>query len=100
MTTRLPKEDLNSSSLLGKFLMKKLSNIKNGYIVVNGLINLEFGQVSSPLSCSITVHNKKFFELALSQGVLGIAEAYLCGYWDVDDLVMLIRIFSKNRHFV
>ena len=32
-----------------------------------------------------------------SGGALGIAEAYILGYWTADDVVMLMRIILKNR---
>lgn len=81
-------------------LIDKLQAIQGGYIQLSGEVNAQIGQINDPLKCNVVINDKRFFELALSQGVLGITEAYLQKYWDVDNLVALIRIFSKNRHLL
>ena len=48
------------------------------------------------LQATIRVHDPRFYWHTVTGGHLGASEAYLRGEWSCDDLVALIRIFSRN----
>jgi len=54
------------------------------------------------LHATVTIHDERFFRELAFGGQLGAAEAFLQQLWSADDLVTLIRIFSRNldRHSV
>jgi len=57
----------------------------------------EFGhpREGSP-AVRIEVRDPRFYRHLVFGGSLGAAEAYIRGYWTCDDLVGLVRIFSRN----
>jgi cyclopropane-fatty-acyl-phospholipid synthase len=79
-----------------------LNDLDGGVIHLTGLVNGTLGQpnalIADQLHCTITVHDMNFFRLMLQQGSLGAAESYISSEWDVDDLVVLIRIMVRNRY--
>jgi cyclopropane-fatty-acyl-phospholipid synthase len=81
--------------------LNHLKNLDGGVIHLTGLVSGTLGQLNlvntDHLQCTITVHDMNFFRLMLQQGSLGAAESYLNSEWDVDDLVVLIRILVRNR---
>jgi len=48
------------------------------------------------LAAIVTIHREAFFRKSLA-GPVAIADSYVKGDWDCDDLTMLIRIFLQNR---
>ena len=50
-----------------------------------------------PLRVTVHVHDPEMFRKIALGGTVGVAEAYMDGQWDCDDLVALIRIFLRNR---
>ncbi len=81
--------------------LNHLKSLDGGVIHLTGLVSGTLGQPNlvdtNQLQCTITVHDMSFFRLMLQQGSLGAAESYLDSGWDVDDLVVLIRILVRNR---
>jgi len=55
-----------------------------------------FGSGEGP-SATLTVHDPKFFVALILRGHLGVAESFMEGGWDADDLTALIQIFLRNR---
>jgi cyclopropane-fatty-acyl-phospholipid synthase len=51
----------------------------------------------NPLRAALQVHRSRFFRQAFFGGTLSVAESYLRGDWDCDDLTNLFRIFVRNR---
>ena len=81
--------------------LNHLHDIEGGMITLTGAVHAQLGQIKDPeqdLSCTITVHDDNLFKLMLQQGSLGAAESFINGEWDVDNLVTLIRILTRNRH--
>ena len=79
-------------------LKKKLSHLNVGCISVkDGDEKFSFGDIDSELKVSLQVHSQEFYVMTGSGGAMGIAEAYILGYWTSDDVVMLMRIILKNR---
>lgn len=59
-----------------------------------------FGQAidgQEPLRVHVHVHDPAFYRHIAQNGSVGVAEAYMHGLWDADDLTTLVRIFVINR---
>ena len=85
------------TSVFKNGLKKKLSHLNVGCIsVVDGEDKFSFGD-DSDLQVNVQVHSQEFYVMTGSGGAMGIAEAYILGYWTSDDVVMLMRIILKNR---
>ena len=86
------------TSVFKNGLKKKLSHLNVGCIsVVDGVDKFSFGDTGSELRVNVQVHSQEFYVMTGSGGAMGIAEAYILGYWTADDVVMLMRIILKNR---
>ena len=86
------------TSVFKNGLKKKLSHLNAGCIsVVDGVDKFSFGDTGSELRVNVQVHSQEFYVMTGSGGAMGIAEAYILGYWSSDDVVMLMRIILKNR---
>ena len=86
------------TSVFKNGLKKKLSHLNVGCIsVVDGVDKFSFGDTGSELRVNVQVHSQEFYVMTGSGGAMGIAEAYILGYWTSDDVVMLMRIILKNR---
>ena len=86
------------TSIFKNGLKKKLSHLNVGCIsVVDGADKFSFGDPGSELQVNVQVHSQEFYVMTGSGGAMGIAEAYILGYWTSDDVVMLMRIILKNR---
>ncbi|MFN2424941.1 MAG: class I SAM-dependent methyltransferase [Candidatus Binatia bacterium] len=51
---------------------------------------------SAPLHATVTVHDPDFYVMAATRGTIGVAEAYMDGLWDCDDLTALIRMMARD----
>ena len=49
------------------------------------------------LHVTVRVNDPQFFRAAMAGGTLSVAESYLRGDWDCDDLTSLFRVFIRNR---
>ena len=86
------------TSVFKNGLKKKLSHLNVGCIsVVDGVDKFSFGDTGSELRVNVQVHSQEFYVMTGSGGAMGIAEAYILGYWTSDDVVMLMRIILRNR---
>ena len=86
------------TSIFKKGLKKKLNHVIDGHISVeDGDEKFSFGDSESTLTVNVQIHSQEFYVMTGSGGALGIAEAYILGYWSADDVVMLMRIILKNR---
>lgn len=77
-------------------ICQRLSDLRRGEIRIedaNGCVQL--GQ-KDDLHATLKVHDPAFFRNTLLGGTLSVAESYLCGEWDCDDLTSLFRIFVRN----
>ena len=45
----------------------------------------------------VRVVSPRFYSLLAFRGSLGAAESFIAGYWDCDDLTMLVRIMIRNE---
>ncbi len=79
-------------------LFQRLAKIqKGGLTVIENSRMSFFGDKDHPLQATLTVHDEKFYKALLTGGSLGVAEAYILGLWDCDDLTTMFRIFLQNK---
>jgi cyclopropane-fatty-acyl-phospholipid synthase len=83
-------------------LFKRLEGLGGGRIVVREPgVQSAFGAARAddnrePLEAELTIRRPRFFRRAALGGSLGVAESYLAGDWDCDDLTALIRILLRD----
>ena len=95
---KTPKKSTFLTSIFKSGLQKKFKNLETGHISVNdGDETFTFGDSSSDEKVSVDIHSQEFYVMTGSGGALGIAEAYVAGYWSSDDVVKLFQIIIRNR---
>lgn len=68
-----------------------------------GLLEVRLPDGSSALfgdgeqGVTLHVHNEAMFGMVLARGDIGLAEAYLDGYWDAPDISGLLTLLANNR---
>lgn len=93
--------DLSTGGFYRRALLRKLTQLTEGALtLVEGNERQTFGGSEPEAGLSATVHvldPQAWQQMALG-GSVGIAEAYMEGHWQCDDLVALVRIFVRNRN--
>jgi cyclopropane-fatty-acyl-phospholipid synthase len=80
-----------------RMLTRQLAGLSRGEITVRDARgSLSVGQPGD-LKATLHVHRPHFYRHAVLGGTLSVAESYLRGDWDCDDLTNLFRIFVRNR---
>lgn len=75
---------------------RQLSTLRQGSLTLHSdQGSVEFGDASD-LRVNLHVHHPRFFRRAVLGGRLAIAESYIQGDWDCDDLTSLFRLFVRN----
>ncbi|WP_110643974.1 cyclopropane-fatty-acyl-phospholipid synthase family protein [Salinicola sp. CPA57] len=81
-------------------LLKALDALQGGHLTLReGDEVLELGQPTPntpPIHVEVTIHDADLWRRFAFGGTVGVAEAYMDGAWEVDDLVGLIRLFARN----
>ena len=83
-------------------LLKRLEGLGGGRIVLRergtrtvfGALRVD--DTREPLEAEVTVRRPRFFRQAALGGSLGVADSYLAGDWECDDLTALIRILLRD----
>jgi cyclopropane-fatty-acyl-phospholipid synthase len=78
----------------------RLAGITHGELVLSDGSSVEhYGERTArcPLSVTVRVHDPRFYSDIAFGGSIGAGEAYMQGYWSVDDLTALMRILLQNR---
>lgn len=106
-TTRVPRRKLSVTlkpyflaSLVEHAVRARLANLSHGQItVVDGTCRQRYGRSTErcPLSVTVRVHDARFWHELAFGGSIGAGEAYMQGYWSVNDLTSLVRILLHNR---
>jgi cyclopropane-fatty-acyl-phospholipid synthase len=79
-----------------RLLLQKLDGLSGGTInLTDASGTTRLGQ-HDDLSTAMHVHRPAFYRHAVLGGSLSVAESYLRGDWDCDDLTTLFRIFLRN----
>lgn len=103
MSQQLAADSLTSSSLgIGarfakRLVFKRLQGIGRGELVIRDASGTtRFGDAAGQ-SVRIDVTNARFYWAAVTNGAIGVAESYLKGDWNCDDLTALFRLFLRNQ---
>lgn len=81
-----------------RILLSRIAQLQRGRITLEDTLGAaSFGQLGD-LHVRCHVHQPRFFRQAVLGGTLSVAESYLRGDWDCDDLTTLFRIFARNNH--
>ena len=86
--------------LASQAVHQRLAGLAHGEVtLVDGASHRRYGQrdVLCPLSVTLHVHDPRFYSDITFGGSIGAGEAYMQGYWSVDDLTALVRILLQNR---
>jgi len=84
-------------------LISRLRHITDGEIILHdGETHYQFGRATTrcPLSVVVRVNNPHFYTEVIFGGSIGSGEAFMAGYWQVNNLTALVRIFLCNRHLL
>ncbi|MEQ1772422.1 MAG: cyclopropane-fatty-acyl-phospholipid synthase family protein [Burkholderiales bacterium] len=79
---------------------RRLSGITHGALALCDGSRIEhFGKRTDrcPFGATLRVHDPRFYSEIAFGGSIGAGEAYMQGYWSVDDLTVLMRVLLQNR---
>ena len=78
----------------------RLGELRHGALVIRDGTKLDrYGAsvASNPLTVALRVHDPRFYSEMAFGGSIGAGEAYMKGYWSVDDLTALMQLVLRNR---
>lgn len=82
----------------------RLAGLQHGVLVLRDELSDEtraarYGKITERCALTVTlrVHDPRFYSEIAFGGSIGAGEAYMQGYWSVDDLTGLMRILLQNR---
>jgi len=80
-------------------VISRLHRLERGTLVVaEGGHELVLGHPGADgLSARVTVHRPEFWRRVALGGSVGAGESYAAGDWEADDLVAVIRLFTRNQ---
>ena len=86
------------SSVSDKIIFLALKNIKYGNIIIKNYNGEEviLGDKNSPLRANVKVNKPGFTLDIISKGSVGLAESYMNGNFETDNLTNLIEISARN----
>ncbi len=84
--------------LARRVVIKQLAGVHRGEITLRDASGTTSLGRPADVQATLRVHRSRFYRRAVSGGTLSIAESYLRGDWDCDDLTSLFRIFVRNRN--
>lgn len=74
----------------------RLAGLKRGQIRLEDGAGTQVLGIDGDLLARIRVNSNRFYRAAVLGGTLSIADSFLQGEWDCDDLTSLFRIFVRN----
>ncbi|MEM7406708.1 MAG: cyclopropane-fatty-acyl-phospholipid synthase family protein [Pseudomonadota bacterium] len=83
-----------------ELLKRKLMTIQDGRLDVTDPWGEWSAGEPGPLDATLRVRDGGFYVDAVSEGSLGVADAWIGGRWDTDDLTMLLRLMVRNMSAV
>ena len=93
---------MNLTNWSDKVVFSSLKLIKGGYLILtnhNG-DKLYFGDPNHNLKVSVKINRPGLTYQIVKSGSTGLAEAYMCGDFETDDLTNLIELTAKNIKLV
>lgn len=90
-------EKTENASFSKRIVFSLLKKLTDGHIrlIENGNVVL-FGNSDAGIKVTITIHDPKAYSRILWGGSIGAGEAYVEGLWSSENLVDVIRLFSRN----
>lgn len=90
-------ETTKSASFSKRIVFSLLKKLTAGHIrlIENGKEAM-FGDSHADIKATITIHDQKTYSRILWGGSIGAGEAYVEGLWSSENLVDVIRLFSRN----
>ncbi len=79
-----------------RLLLQKLAGLNGGTIEIHDRCGSTTVGQGGDLQATLQVHDAAFFRHAVLGGSLSVAESYLRGEWDCDDLTSFFRLFVRN----
>lgn len=71
--------------------------MKNAESLIRDIVKLADVEINGSRPWDIKVHNQQFYRRVLSDGVLGLGESYMDGWWDCDDLdEFIFKVLSAD----
>ena len=80
-----------------RLVRSRLSGLEHGALTLIDGESVERYGKSCGLGATVRVHDPRFYSEIAFGGSIGAGEAYMQGYWSVDDLTALMRILLQNR---
>jgi len=78
-------------------VLARLDNLRGGRIdLVDPVGRLTLGSDDSDLRASVRVRDGRLYRRAATGGAVGVAAAYVDGWWETDDLVRMLRVFARD----
>jgi cyclopropane-fatty-acyl-phospholipid synthase len=78
-------------------VLRTLAGIQKGKLtLMDGGDRTVFGKEEDELKATISITDSRFYGAVAYGGSIGAAEAYIQGYWNCDDLTMVVRILAAN----
>ena len=87
-------------ALARRAVESRLAGLEHGALTLTDGDRVEhYGKSTArcPLSVNLRVRDPRFYSEIAFGGSIGAGEAYMQGYWSVDDLTALMRILLQNR---
>lgn len=104
LEAKAPVELTSLSEISGGFfrrqMLRHLAKVHIGRLtIVEGNERFVFGSnaVDEPLRAQIHIHDADCWRQMALGGSVAVAEAYMDGLWDSEDLTALVRLFVRNR---
>ena len=87
-----------TAPLARQHVLRQLGHLEHGRLILDDRCNrIVFGNQESDELCSnIVVRDDRFYRRLTTGGSLGLAESYLQGEWETDDLPAFFRICCRN----
>lgn len=93
---RVPQQLGMFDRVARRAMTRQLGGLRRGQILLADSTGKTLLGEPDDLSVELRVHRGGFFRDAVLGGTLSVAESYLRGDWDCDDLTSLFRIFVRN----
>jgi cyclopropane-fatty-acyl-phospholipid synthase len=87
----------SSPSVFRSAVLARLRELRVGHLTLRERgETATFGDASSDLRATVTIHHPSFWRAIALGGTVGGAEAYRASAWECDDLTALFRIFTRD----
>jgi cyclopropane-fatty-acyl-phospholipid synthase len=94
------RQPCSLDSFAERLVRSRLAGLEHGSLTLACGTSIEhYGRSTArcPLNATVRVHDQRFYSEIAFGGSTGAGEAYMQGYWSVDDLTALVRILLHNR---